>query len=387
MFIVVIFLLVLSALVLIHELGHFLAARIFGVKADEFGYGFPPRIVGIVKDNGRWKRVGRKDEKEYKNTIWSINWLPLGGFVRIKGENGEEETLKDKDAFASKAIWKRIVILAAGVTMNWLLAFAIFAGIFTFGATTILDGVPADANVLNREVRITSLLADAPAAKAGLQPGDKIVSIGGETPDTYEDAQVLIAKQNDQPFEVKYDRDGAEGSATVSPIFLNEINKFGIGVGLADVGVVRFRFDRALWYAGETVANYTKEVVFSFGTLIRDIVLLHHVEQDVAGPIGIAVITGQVAKQGIVPLLQFTAILSINLAVVNFLPIPALDGGRVLFLVIEKVRRRAMARRLEARIHQIAFISLIILILLVTLRDIGKYSGVIWGGIRGIVGM
>ncbi len=387
MLIVLIFLLVLSVLVLIHEFGHFVAARIFGVKADEFGYGFPPRLVGIVKDKGKWRKVSGKDEKEYQNTIWSLNWLPLGGFVRIKGENGEEETIKDKDAFHSKPIWQRIIILAAGVTMNWLLAFVLFASIFSIGATAILEGVPADAKIENREVRITNIMVDSPAAKAGLLPGDRVLSVAGVVPETFEKAREAIAAQNDKAFEVQIERDGQKKSLSVSPIYIEEIKKFGIGVGLADVGRVRFRFDRALFYAGETVAGYTRDVIVSFGTLIRDIVFLRHVEQDVAGPIGIAVITGQVAKQGIVPLLQFAAILSINLAVVNFLPIPALDGGRVLFLVIEKIRRKAVARKVEARIHQIAFLSLIILILLVTIRDIGKYGGVIWGGIKGLVGM
>jgi regulator of sigma E protease len=385
--IVIIFLLVLSVLVLIHEFGHFIAARIFGVKAEEFGYGFPPRLIGLVKENGKWRKVKGKDESEYKNTIWSLNWLPLGGFVRIKGENGEEETIKDKDAFHAKPIWQRVIILAAGVTMNWLLAFLLFAGIFTFGATAILDGVPADAKIENREVRITNLVSGGPADKAGLIPGDAIVSIAGVKAENYEKARASIADQKEKPFEVSYVRDGQSKSLTVTPAYLEEIKKFGIGVGLADVGTVKFRFDKALLYAGEAVIGYTRDVVYSFGTLIRDLIFLRRVDQDVAGPIGIAVITGQVAKQGIVPLLQFAAILSINLAVVNFLPIPALDGGRVLFLVIEKIRRKAVARRVEARIHQIAFLALIALILLVTLRDIGKYGGVIWGGIKGLVGM
>ncbi|MFA6100010.1 MAG: RIP metalloprotease RseP [Patescibacteria group bacterium] len=387
MLIVLIFLLVLSVLVLIHEFGHFIAARIFGVKADEFGYGFPPRVVGIVKDKGKWHKVSGKDEKEYQNTIWSLNWLPLGGFVRIKGENGEDETIKDKDAFHAKPIWQRIIILAAGVAMNWLLAFVLFTGIFTFGATAILDGVPADAKIENREVRITNLVSGGPADKAGLIPGDAIISIAGIKAGDYEQARTTIADQKDKPFEVDYQRDGESKKVTVNPIYLEEIKKFGIGVGLADVGKVKFRFDRALLYAGEAVVGYTRDIVVSFGTLIRDLVLLRHVEQEVAGPIGIAVITGQVAKQGIVPLLQFAAILSINLAVVNFLPIPALDGGRVFFLIIEKIRRKPVARRVEARIHQIAFLTLIVLILLVTLRDIGKYGGVIWGGIKGMVGI
>lgn len=384
--IVLIFLIVLSVLVLIHEFGHFIAARIFGVKAEEFGYGFPPRMVGFVKDKGKWKKVGPKDETSYKNTIWSMNWLPLGGFVRIKGEGGEDK-VDDKDAFQSKPIWQRILILAAGVGMNWLLAFAIFVFIFNLGAPAILQDLPAGYEVKDKSVRITNIMAGGPADKAGLLVGDQVISIAGVTPTDFEQARTEIAAQNDKAFDVKVLRDNKETDINVQPEFIKEINKQGIGVAMADVGIVKFGFFRSLVLAAQTVYSYTKEVLFAFGGMLRDIIFLRKIDQDVSGPIGIAVMTGQVAKQGIVALLQFAAILSINLAVVNFLPIPALDGGRVLFLIIEKIRRKAVAHKIEAGIHQIAFISLIILILLVTIRDLGRYGGAIIGGLKNLVGM
>lgn len=383
---ILMFLAVLSVLVLIHELGHFLAARIFGVKAEEFGYGFPPRLLGFVKDQGKWKRVSGKDENVYPNTIWSINWLPLGGFVRIKGE-GTDDKYQDTDSFQHKPIWKRSVILAAGVAMNWLLAYLIFITIFLAGAPSVLEDVPPGATIQDRSIRITNVMAGLPADKAALQAGDQIVSVAGIVPTTYEDARELISKQGLMPFDIKYLRDGDEKTATLNPMEIKELGRPGIGVALADVGIVRFRVDQAFWYAGVATYAYTKDVVTAFGTMLRDIVLLRGVQQDVSGPVGIAVMTGQVAKQGIVPLLQFAAILSINLAVVNFLPIPALDGGRVFFLVIEKIRRKPVGRKLEAGIHQAAFIALIILILLITLRDLGRYGGTILGGIKGLVGI
>lgn len=384
--IVLIFLIVLSVLVLIHEFGHFIAARIFGVKAEEFGYGFPPRMVGFVKDKGKWKKVGPKDETSYKNTIWSMNWLPLGGFVRIKGEGGEDK-VNDPDAFQSKPIWQRILILAAGVGMNWLLAFAIFVFIFNLGAPAILQDLPAGYQVKDRSVRITNIMAGGPADKAGLLVGDQVITIAGVAPTDFEQARSQIAAQNNQAFDVKVLRDNKETDIQVQPEFIKEINKQGIGVAMADVGIVKFGFFRSLVLAAQTVYSYTKEVLFAFGGMLRDIIFLRKIDQDVSGPIGIAVMTGQVAKQGIVALLQFAAILSINLAVVNFLPIPALDGGRVLFLIIEKIRRKAVAHKIEAGIHQIAFISLIILILLVTIRDLGRYGGAIIGGLKNLVGM
>ena len=383
---VIIFLIVLSVLVLIHEVGHFVAARLFKVKAEEFGYGFPPRIVGIVKDGGKWKKVSGKDESSYKNTIWSINWLPLGGFVRIKGENPDDDH-NDTDSFHTKPIWQRIIILAAGVSMNWLLAFVLFVTIFSLGAPAILEDVPAGARIEDRTVRITNVLVNKPAAVAGLEPGDRIVSINGQTPENYEQAVNLIGAEGEQTFELTYDRNGERETVSVQPQFIDEIGKAGIGVAMADVGIVRFTWYQAIIQGAVATYGYTKAIVLAFGGMIKDLVLLRGFEQDVAGPIGIAVMTGQIAKQGIVPLLQFAAILSINLAVINFLPIPALDGGRVLFLIIEKIRKKAMARKLEASIHQIAFISLIILILLVTIRDLGKYGGVIVGGLKSLIGI
>jgi regulator of sigma E protease len=382
----ILFLLVLSVLVLIHEAGHFFAAKLFKVKANEFGYGFPPRIFGFVKVNGKWKYVSRKDETEYENTIWSVNWLPLGGFVSIKGEN-PDGSADDPDSFQNVAIWKRVIILAAGVVMNWLLAFVLFATIFMVGAPAMLEDLPEGAVVEDRTVNITHMLKDQPAEQAGLLAGDRVLSIAGEEPTDYPHAVDLIGAQGENEFEMKIERDDEELSFNINPTYIEELEKAGIGVAMADIGVVKFAWYQAIWQAGVATYTYTKVIIFAFAGIVKDIVTFKGVSEDVAGPVGIAVLTGQFAKQGIVPLLQFSAILSINLAVINFLPIPALDGGRVVFLLIEKVRRKALRPKLEAMIHQIAFLSLIILILLVTLRDIGKYGGAILGGLKNLIGI
>ncbi len=379
------FLLVLSVLVLIHEAGHYLAARLFGVKASEFGYGFPPRLIGFVKDRGRWKRIGRKDDGTYPGTIWSINWLPLGGFVRIKGEQAGEED--GKDSFHNKPIWQRIIILAAGVTMNWLLAAILFFTVFVAGANTILEDLPPGAVVEDQAVTVTEVLGGSPADKAGIFPNDVIVSVDGKTPSTYTDAQALIAAKGEEKVLLRIRRGTEDLSLEVTPVYLKQAGKIAIGVGISDVGRLRLPVGQAIKASLVTTYAYTEAILVSFGQMIRDLVTFHGVSQDVSGPVGIAVMTGRIAQQGIIPLLQFAAVLSINLAVINFLPIPALDGGRVMFLVIEKLRRRAMSRTLEAAIHNIAFLILIGLILLVTVRDVTKFGGVILDGAKGLVGM
>lgn len=379
------FLLVLSVLVLIHEAGHYFTARLFGVKADEFGYGFPPRLIGFVKDRGRWKRIGRKDKTKYHNTIWSINWLPLGGFVRIKGEQpGEEE---GSDSFHNKPIWQRTIILAAGVAMNWFLAFILFVAVFMSGTQAVLDDLPAGAQVSDRAIRITQVVPNAPGDAGGLKVNDAVISVAGAIPENYESARQQIFAQGEQTFPIVVDRDGVQQTLQVTPAYVEEAGRVALGIGLADVGRVSFSPLQALKASGIATYGYTKAILLTFGDLVKDLFAWRAPAQDLSGPVGIAVLTGQIAQQGIIPLLQFAAILSINLAVVNFLPIPALDGGRVLFLAIEKIRRRAMGRNLEAAIHNIAFLILISLILLVTLRDVSRYGGVILGGLKGLVGM
>lgn len=381
----IIFFIVLSVLVLIHELGHYLAARLFGVKAIEFGFGFPPRAIGYVRDHGKWKHVGPRSRAEYKNTIWSINWLPFGGFVRLKGE--VEDGDEDNDSLVQKPIWQRLIVMAAGVGMNWALAILLFFAVFTFGTTAILQDLPSGARISNRAIMAVQVLPQSPAEKAGLQSGDEIVSLAGIVPTDEQAARDAIGAQGEKPFEMVVKRNKQEIKLQLQPQILKEINKAGIGVGLADVGFVTFPVHVAAYQSVYMTAVLTKAVVWAFGGIFKDLITVHKVSQDLAGPIGIAVMTGQVARQGLMPLLQFAAMLSVNLAVINFLPIPALDGGRALFLLIEKFRRRPMNRRLEIWMHNTAFILLILLIVLVTARDLFRYGGMIMGGVKGLVGM
>lgn len=380
------FILVLSVLVLIHEAGHYFAARFFGVKAEEFGYGFPPRLIGFVKDaQGRWKRVRRNDEASYSNTIWSINWLPLGGFVRIKGEqNGLEN---DGDSIHAKPIWQRIVILAAGVIMNWILAVVLFSIVFMVGTTTVIDQLPAGAEVKDAAIQVVELLPGAPAEKAGLRLDDKIVSIGSVAPESEESARNLIASYGTSSFPIRVEREGQMLELQTTPEVVPELDRVAVGVGLANVGTVSLSPIGSIKAAVVITAAYTKAILWTFGGLLKDLVTWQPVAPDLSGPVGIAVMTGRVASQGVVPLLQFAAVLSINLAVINILPIPALDGGRVIFLLIEKIRRRSMSRALEAAIHNIAFLILISLTILITVRDVSRYGHAIVGGVKGLIGL
>lgn len=380
----IIFLLVLSALVVFHEFGHFFAAKLFGIKAEEFGVGFPPRAFGFVKVDGKWKRVSRKDRSRYANTVWSINWLPLGGFVRIKGE--QEDGIHDTDSLLSKPIWQRCIVIAAGVLMNWLLAIILFTIVFSVGTLAVLEDVPPGGTVSDRSVFVTSVIPHSAAFDAHVNLGDRIVSVDGTPVTVAVDAQKLIATHGTSTFPLVFEREGKDMTVSLTPRFLTEVNRPALGVALSDVGKVSFPVPQAFFLGIRMTAGVTGAIVQALGGVVVDLFSGRGVASGVSGPVGIAVVTGQVAREGIMPLLQFAAMLSVNLAVINFLPIPALDGGRVLFLAIEKLRRKPMKRSLEIAIHNSAFLILILLILLITARDISIYGGTIVGGVKGMVG-
>ncbi len=368
---ILIFVIALSVLVLIHELGHFLVARLFNVKADEFGIGFPPRIFGFVRDEkGKWKRVSGTDDKTYKNTIWSFNWLPLGGFVRIKGEQDYGTT--DADSLNAKPIWQRLLIVAAGVIMIWVLAVCMFTAVYALGTNVALEDVPKGVVASQTTVQVMEVVPGSPAERSGMHIGDRIVDANGVAPIDAAAFREQIRLQGEQPMKLTLADDTSKREVSVTPAMIGDINRLGLGVALADVAHVSFPLPKALWLGITTTANLTVLITKAFGGIITDLVVKQKVAQDVSGPIGIVVMSGQVVKQGVTPFLQFLGMLSVNLAVINFLPIPALDGGRALFLIIEKIRRKPMDRKLENKIHGIAFLLLIGLILLVSIHDISR---------------
>jgi len=367
---IIIFVVVLSLLVFVHELGHFLTAKKMGMKVDEFGFGFPPRLFGIKK----------------KGTIYSINWIPLGGFVKIKGESGEHRT--DPDSFAAKPVWRRFLVLVAGVAMNLILAFVLLSAGFMAGLPSVIDeNVPASAHISDEALRIMSVAEDGPAALAGISNGDKLVSIDGQSFTEPEAARTYIGSNAESGIEVVYESraDGIEYKKTIEAAHIESINITGIGVGMAKTGKVSFAPHEAVWRGVTFTATLTYEVIKAFGGLIKSLVVEQKVTVDLSGPVGIAVLTGEAASLGIVYLLQFVALLSINLAVVNILPLPALDGGRVLFLIIEKIRRKAVSQKVEAVVHNLGFLLLMTLVVLVTYQDFVKFGDQIWGALKGLV--
>ncbi len=392
---VLIFFVVLFILILVHEWGHFIVAKKTGMRVDEFGIGFPPRLFGI-----------KKGETEY-----TFNLLPIGGFVRIFGEDAVttasarldadvpeqsdgntpssgqrqyDENAEDAEhakeqgsdisrSFTSKSKWAQTAVLLAGVTMNVIFAWFLFVIVFIIGVPTAVDEATASQDAA---FTITHVLPDGPADRAGIPVG---AIITGYAPEAGEEltpsAFSAYASTAQGPIVVTYEYDGEMVATEVTPVLgliPDEPNKPAIGVALSLVETVNSPFHIAVLDA--TVTTYESLIAILVGTLglFADIAQLDADLSQVAGPVGIVGLVGDAAQFGFASLLMFTAIISLNLAVINLLPFPALDGGRLVFVAVEAITRRPIDPAWVLRLNTLGFILLILLMLAVTYSDIAK---------------
>ncbi len=376
---IITFVLVLSVLVFVHEFGHFYSARKLGVKVEEFGFGFPPRAFGIYKKvDGKWATIkGNGEVLDAADTIYSLNWLPLGGFCRIKGEDGSD---KDPDSFVSKPVWRRLIIISAGVIMNIVLAAVIFAVGYMVGLPQGVDPNDKAAIVSDQKIIIVQVVADSPAEKAGLKDGDEIVSIDGNSFVNDGELREYTGSRPGQEAVYKIKRES--GETADYPLTLNDNKGKGeAGIMITNAGLVRYPWYLAIWKGVVTALLTMWMIIVAFWNIIKNLFMGHGLTTEVVGPVGIASMTGQYARLGFIYLMQFTALLSLNLAVINFLPFPAMDGGRIIFLLIEKFKGSPVRRDWEAAIHNAGFFFLIALLVLVTVHDISRAAGkfkVLW---------
>ncbi len=372
---VLIFIIILGILVLAHEFGHFYVAKKSGMVVHEFGFGFPPRLVGIKKINNTWKvvwghqkslsdqEINHKDE----STLYSINLIPLGGFVRIMGENNEHEN--NPKSFINKGFWPRFFTLVAGVAMNVVLAWALFSAGFIVGLPVAIDGleqIPKNATFSDPKVAIIEVVKDLPAEKAGVKPGDVILSINSNTMNSTDEVREYVKSQagNELLFNIVRGKETLEikVNSTKDP----KPGEGPTGIALASLGRMTFPWYLAPYEGIKTTFYQLSAIITGLYDLFTSKIGL----SSLGGPVKIAQITGQVAELGFSHLMQFAAFLSLNLAVLNILPFPALDGGRVLFLVIEKIRGKRNNQKLEQFVNTAGFAFLLLLMLLVTIKDV-----------------
>lgn len=382
---VLLFLLVLTVVVLVHEAGHFFVAKWSGMKVYEFGWGFPPRAFGFYKDpetkkivwvrgspKGNIKEVagGAETVEEYPGTLYSVNWLPLGGFVKIKGENDPNP---GPDSFAAKSRTKRLATLLAGVGMNYLLA----AVLFSIGLMSGLPGQtdPGDTHAIQVSapaVFIQSVQANSPAAKAGLEPGDTVTKLNGEPITKATQLTEYTRTHGTENLKLEIDRNGKKINIEAKPEVLENDSAPRLGVGLAEAGLVRYPWYWAIVKGFQAAWFGLLNIFISLFALLKNLLSGQGVSAGLSGPVGIAVIVGQSASMGLNYLISVTASISLSLAAMNVLPIPALDGGRVLFVLIEGLFRKKVPAKIEQIAHAVGFVSLLLLIVIITWRDIAK---------------
>lgn len=357
---ILVFLVVLSILVLVHELGHFIMARRNGVLVEEFGFGIPPRIFAI--------QVGE--------TLYSLNLLPFGGFVKLHGESSDEGVSDPTRAFLNKSKKVRSLILVAGVLMNFILAILAFAIVYSF------SGIPKDTG----QVKVVEVTSGSPAQVAGIIVGDIVSLVDGKSVTKVSDFVELVEAKKGIKVAIEIERNGEIKKLTLTPRESPPEGEGPLGVTITATEIyyppplvrpfigIYYGFREALFWGG-TIATGLINIVTGL--------FKGQVPKDLAGPVGIFAITSEAARFGILSLVNFVGILSVNLAILNIIPFPALDGGRLLFVFIEGVLGRKVVPKVEAVIHTIGMIILILLILAITARDIQRLISA--GGISGFL--
>jgi len=347
---IIAFIVVLGVLVLVHELGHFIAAKLSGIKVEEFSIGFPPRIFSFKKGETRY----------------TIGALPLGGYVKMLGEDSSS---KDPRAFNNQSAIKRLIIGVAGVFMNIILAWFLLTIGFSIGMTPIMS-TPEQINgkEVKTEIYVAQVNGGSPAEKAGIEVGDKLVGTSSENFKSLNDVVNLTHNNLGKEIRLKVERNKTIQEKTVR---LSTDKNGPLGTGLIDQVTIKVPWYKAPLVALEESYRVLKYTFIFLGQFAKQLFTAGTISNDVGGPVAIFTLSGAAARAGIIVLIQFIAILSINLALINILPFPALDGGRVLFILLEKIAgRRIVKEQVEGMIHMIGFVLLILLVLAITYKDI-----------------
>lgn len=344
-------------LVVVHEFGHFIVAKKSGVEVEEFGIGFPPRAKVITKKNG---------------TEYTLNWLPIGGFVKLKGEH---DSATEKGSFGAARFRQKVMIIAAGVGMNWLAAIVIFTALSLLGMPQIIDNqfaVKSDSKVARQEIFAGSVAKDSPAESIGVNQGDRIISIDNTKIESAQQMQRVTKENAGKNVEVTYRSDKATVTKTTK--LRDDPAKGNFGVSLAEQTLVRSTWSAPIVGVG-TTAQFTVETFKGIFGAVGNLFTGQgqKASESITGPVGIVVILQDLASQGFVFVLFLIGVISVSLAVMNMLPIPALDGGRLFVMGLFKVMRKPLSKETEEKIHGTGMLALLALGLLITVIDIKRF--------------
>lgn len=344
------FIIVLSILVVVHEFGHFIAAKKIGVRVEKFSIGFGPEIAGVTK----------------RGTRYSISIIPLGGYVKLAGETGAEGVKPEKWEYLSRTIGERMKIIFAGPLLNYMLAFMIFSFVFMAGSPTLT-------------ARVGKVMPGYPAESAGLKTGDRILNINGKDVVYWEDVTKIVHTSKNTEMRLLVERDSKQAAVLVTPksqdmktIFGSKKNISIIGIAPSDeIVYVKYGFLKSIYMGAEKLWTLTYITCRALWASVTGAI---PVKESMTGPIGIFYITGQAAKLGLVYLFQLMGVLSASLAIFNLLPVPVLDGGHILFLAIEKIRRKPIPIKMQDNITQAGMSLLIVLMVFVFYNDFMRFG-------------
>ncbi len=378
---IIVVLLIISFLVTIHEFGHYITARKFGMKVEEFAIGMGPIIFKYTS-----KKTG---------ILYSIRAILIGGFCKIKGEDGNSEEanklsspttnevveekdsqhLPDNDSFGSKKIWQRAVVLSAGVFMNLVFAIILIYVGLVVGMPDIVNPNQNynGAQFSNERMLIRSVLPGSAAEKAGIKSGDDIISVNNQKITDLDLLNKTLQTSNGVNLLLK-DSSGKEKQITsLNKEFNKSLNKEVFGIDFAKVAVIRYNPIQAIPKTFQTTGFFVTGMFQGLGSMMASIFSGHGLPEGLSGPIGITFITGEAIKQGFSYVLYIIAQISLNLAIINIIPFPALDGGRLLFLVFEKIKGAPLNEKFELIANGIGFLLLMLLLVIVTFKDVGNY--------------
>lgn len=360
---VLIFILVIVVLIVVHELGHFAAAKWMGMRVDEFGLGYPPRALVLGKKGG---------------TLYTLNWLPFGGFVKIFGEDGAPKGERDPQAFTSKPRLAQAFVLVAGVAMNLVLAYVLITSALVAGTPRAL--APSEIGTARHaELMVAGVLPGSPAAAAGLTAGDVVLgaqnghyTFAGADPAAFTKFVADGGRQTAIALTVKHENGKTETlfAQPTAGIIASEPTRAALGVEVAAIGIVPLSFGAAIMQGASLTWEATKLTAAGLWHFFYGVFTFSADLSQVSGPVGIAGAVGSASAQGVGDLFSIMALISINLALINLLPVPALDGGRLLFVIIESIIRRPIKPEVAQAVNAIGFIALILLMLVVTAHDI-----------------
>jgi regulator of sigma E protease len=370
MLLLILGILMFIGLVVVHEFGHFIAARRNGVEVEEFGIGFPP---------GFWKKRIKSKKGDFDFTL---NALPLGGFVKLRGENDADTA---KGSFGAASLWAKVKIMTAGVGMNLLTAFVLFTFVALVGMPRLIDDqytVASDTKITRQQLLVGYVEPKSPAKKAGLTVRDELLRINGVAVDKADDLPVLTEQFAGQSVEITYKRDGQQKTATAKLRTTQAVEaskKTGKPKGYLGVGPSEYVIRRSTWsapiVAAGVIKQFTQQTLGAIGGALSH---LFHGEgskasQQVAGPVGIFVVLKSGSLLGYQFVLVVIAVISLTLAIMNVLPIPALDGGRLFVTLLFRAIRRPLTKKTEDLIHGSGFAFLMVLFVVITVVDVGRF--------------